>query len=240
MAEPTAICPICGGEGFLYDKKSKTSSRCECLIEKQAKERIDRLLKLANIPPRFQGIRPESPQLSPKAFREILDDYYNNFILHLNAGEGLTILGPVGVGKSYAVCRLAARIIGGYSLPVKYVDTSSWLELILDRIRAGKNDEEGALEAEKLRMNEGLLICDDFDKAKKTDHITNTLMLLINYRYNEKLPTIIIGNKKNTDEIAVLAASGDEGVSIAGRLREVNREVIVRGKNLRIKNCEAE
>ena len=127
-----------------------------------------------------------------KAYNICLD-YARNFKKHLQKGDGLFLTGDVGTGKSHlaaAIVDYLARIKKSkLRLQIKYSMSSEILSEVRNAIKANCTEEviEGYKECT-------LLIIDELGTENKTDFGFEVLYKIMNYRYNNQLPTIFITN----------------------------------------------
>lgn len=109
-----------------------------------------------------------------------------------------------GVGKTHLACSIAHKILNqwkgeGTICPVKYVSEPELFERIYDTFSHSK-EEQTYLPSKADIINEllwsKLLIIDDIGKRKPRDmnFVQETLYLIINGRYDRKMPMIITSN----------------------------------------------
>lgn len=98
-------------------------------------------------------------------------------------GKGLYLLGGVGAGKTHEACALAkAFLFSGYS--VKVTTTLAMLNSIHSTYDGAKNDDVMAF------CRADVLFLDDLGKENANSWAMTTLFEVINYRYENMLPTI--------------------------------------------------
>lgn len=83
----------------------------------------------------------------------------------------------------------------------------------------------------------GLLVLDDFGKGVKTEWATERLYMLLDYRCNELLPTIITSNYELAKAASMLTSDPDTIQAIASRALDVcdGRGIEVTGSDRRRK-----
>lgn len=112
---------------------------------------------------------------------------YQNF---RDEGRGLYIYSQTkGSGKTLLACCLANEIIRKYASVVKFI---SVLDL-LDLTKKGYNSQEDNEAVENLKRA-GILILDDLGIELSREWVNTVLYQLINYRYTERLVTIVTSN----------------------------------------------
>jgi DNA replication protein DnaC len=194
-------CPLCKGAGFVYPvlpsgrpDYSKVVA-CKCGKEELDGDRVERLrresgdlaLKLLRSMT-FETFDPKRVNL-PKEQQENLGKAYQtarDYAKHLDGW--LVLLGPNGCGKTHL-----AAAIGNYQLqkgnPVYFKVVSD----LLDHLRSAFGPESRATYDEIFERvkNAPLLILDDFGEQSGTPWAQEKLYQVINYRYNERLSTVV-------------------------------------------------
>jgi len=217
-------CPEC--------QKREELKREEERRREQHKEWLESLVQQARIPTRFQGKTFENYEVKNAGQRRALataKDYAEKFGDHLAAGRCLTLTGKCGTGKTH----LAAAIATTVARSGKRVLYANSIDLIR-RIR--RTWDHGALknEADLLRnlTDLALLIIDEVALSYGTDSEVQQLSELVDRRYCEVRPVVIISNVGMAELPRYL---GDRAVD---RLRENGGKVVIfdwdshRGKNV--------
>lgn len=123
--------------------------------------------------------------------KEILEAFARDFEMHFEEGTPVLLLGGVGTGKTHLACSIANEIAKrGYNSVFRSV-----AELIRS-IRAcwGSGGKEEA-ELIEFYKNVDLLIIDEVGVQAGSDNERNILFDIINGRYEEMKPTILISNE---------------------------------------------
>ena len=118
----------------------------------------------------------------------------NNFILSFDKfkehGKGLYIYsGTRGSGKTLLACCLVNEVSNRYIINAKFINILDYLELT----KKGYNSTIDKEERDNIERA-SLLILDDIGVELAKDWVNTTLYRLINYRYSNKLITIITSN----------------------------------------------
>lgn len=144
----------------------------ERLREEMAKQTALAKCRKAGIGKLYLAAKPSVPECI---------EYINTFA-DAN-GKGLYIQGVVGAGKTYEMCALAkAFVFAGYS--VKVTTTLSMLSSIHESYDdSGRNGTRKFCEAD-------ILFLDDIGKENANSWALTTLFEVVNYRYENMLPTI--------------------------------------------------
>lgn len=114
--------------------------------------------------------------------------------IQLEMDEGLYLYGNSQTGKTIFACNLLLQIyerhyLFGGGISCQFINLP---ELLL-QIKEGYNAGNSTAIIEKYKTTDVLLL-DDIGTTKITDWVYETLFLLINYRYDNCLPTIYTSN----------------------------------------------
>ncbi len=189
------------------------------------------------VPGRYAGVQYED---APENIRKMFETIRST-------RTGIYLHGDVGTGKThiaYALYRYARtkcpmgweetkqsweeRGAWHEERPIFWNTTELFRELRLDFDRAeGKQREE-----ERLMKHRGILFIDDIGSERSSDWVMETFYLIINKRYNEKLPMIFTSNL-NIPQLA--SAIGDR---IASRIVETCEIVELTGVDRRKLNVK--
>jgi DNA replication protein DnaC len=196
-------CPICGGSGLKLKTRpdgERYAEECACRFEVRAR----RLLERAAIPKRYEHCILESFDVlnaDPSLVRAHM--MAHKFVAGYpveTEGKGLLLTGTVGVGKTHlAVGILQALILekGVQGLFCDYRD-------LLKRIQESYNPRVSTTELQILGpvFEAEVLVIDELGAQKPTDWVWDTVALILNTRYNDKLTTLITTNYSNVPSAA--------------------------------------
>jgi len=186
------------------------TSRCPGCVEEKTQEEIDRKLAQAkyerqhlikhcikmldnDTPPRFKGCKfstyiPICKEASA-AFRAC-KSYADKFDAIGAQGAGLILCGKLGTGKTHLALSIAHELVkcGVESRYVNLLDLIRWIR--------GTWKDGGGNEHQVLNeiASYGLLIIDEIGVQNGTENEKTILFDIINSRYENMLPTIIISN----------------------------------------------
>lgn len=160
-----------------------------------AQRRLDQSLGRAGIPRRFLGRTFDGYQTHTDAQRHALTlcrAYAERFATVREAGHGLILSGNPGTGKTHLACAILAAVIRqGHS--GLFITISEALRLI----RATYSPRAARTETEAFDMliAPDLLVCDEVGIAIG-DAVKRQALLfdVLNSRYAEQRPTVLIGN----------------------------------------------
>ena len=198
-------CPHCGGVGFLradvplgHPDFGKLEP-CVCRSAEIAQNARQRLYEMSNLE-RLSHLKFDNFSTSgnPKAqgfitSQEVksLDEALaisENFARDL--GGWLLLEGPYGCGKTHLAAAIANEAVQK-GIPTLFITVPD----LLDALRFTYSDPETTFEErfEDIR-NANLLVMDDFGTQNATSWAQEKLFQIINYRYINKLPTVVTTN----------------------------------------------
>jgi DNA replication protein DnaC len=184
-------CPfgLCDGSGMLYDEASNTAYDCRCRPQIIAARKARSLS--AVIPRRYRDaaferwpvteIHPAAVQATRRFTRDIEK--------HLDAGEGLWFMGPIGTGKTTLAMLVskaaleAGRSVAIYSLP----------RLLNDIREIHRSDQSHVGLLDRLAAVD-LLHIDDVGAERTTDWVLEELYSIVNARYEDQRSMVITTN----------------------------------------------
>lgn len=169
--------------------------RCpQCVQEARLKSRLGGRDGIAK---RFQRCSFDNYEVNHESqaqVKDILESFARDFEDHLEMGTPVLLLGGVGTGKTHLACSIANEIADrGYNSIFRSV--SALIRSIRDCW--GRSGEEAKLI--ELYKNIDLLIIDEVGVQAGSDNERNILFDIINGRYEEMKPTIMISNLKIED-----------------------------------------
>lgn len=210
-AEAASGCPGCAADAQLRRDQAEQRE----LHARMAEERLERKLGASLIPRRFVGKTFEdyrAVSASQKANLATCIEYAENFKLHLVDGRCIVMTGTPGTGKTHLAAAIAGFVITQHKATAVYRTVGGLLQFIKGSY--GDRAEYTEAEAFASLVEPSLLIIDEVGATKPTEFELATLFAVINGRYEEQLPTIVISNIDAKELGAVL---GDRSVD---RLRE--------------------
>ena len=218
-------CPLCDDTGWkpIEDNAVRRVVRCDCWRERASVQ----ALAQANIPPRYAACE----------FSNFIS-YSNDRLLNAVASarrfadafpvvdKGLLIIGPPGIGKTHLAIAAMKQAIRTTGARGKYYDTRG----LLTQIRSTYNSLTKLAEMDVSRpvMHAELLILDDLGAERLTDWVEETMNVIVNSRYNAKLPTIFTSNYEDIPGSEDIPEQGEMnsllvrvGFRLHSRLREM-------------------
>ena len=197
--------------GYMCDKAKKIS---------QLKE-IAKLTMAAGISKRFMNRMFETFTVTKdnKKAYETAKDYAEQYPVT----DGLLITGTCGTGKTHlAVAILHAILDKNY--PGLFITVPD----LLAEIRKSYNGDQDSEKIQKVKSAK-FLVLDDLGAEKTTDWVQEQLYMIINYRYEYELPTVITSN------LDIGQLSQKVGERTTSRLLEMCYGVKLNGEDYRAK-----
>lgn len=197
-------CPHCGGVGFLrvdvplgHEKFGKLEP-CVCRANEIAANARQRLYEMSNLERlshlTFENFNrtgnPKAEFVSPQEVAS-LSDALNSAEEFARELKGWLLLeGAYGCGKTHLAAAIANACVQR-GVPTLFITVPD----LLDSLRFAYNDPETTFERrfDDIRAAD-LLVMDDFGTQNATPWAQEKLFQIINYRYINKLPTVITTN----------------------------------------------
>lgn len=193
------VCPICNGARFLHPllpTGKPDYSRiipCRCVQQDQEEKRQSLLQKFSNLGPltrlTFESILPEG-RTEDANNRQHFGRALTAARAFADNPEGwLVLTGPSGSGKTHLAAAIANYRIAG-DRPAFYITTPD----LLDHLRSSFSPDSDMPYDEFFEQvrNTPLLVLDDFGAQSSTPWATEKLEQLINHRFNNRLPTVVV------------------------------------------------
>lgn len=227
-AEESSTCQYCFGTGMEV-VEGCGARRCRC----RARDIQAKLLEAACIPRRYQDCLLSNYQPAKGNSSQLLAlTLSHRLVREYPAVErGLLLMGPCGVGKTH----LAAAVLRGLiekGIPSLFYESGA----LLKEIQSSYNPVSQTSESKVLEpvYEIGVLVLDELGTTKPTDWVRDTMMQIINTRYNDKKLTIFTTNyldSRHSEREETL----EERISVRlrSRLYEMCKTVLVEGSDYR-------
>lgn len=127
----------------------------------------------------------------PEQTKKVVNAFIINYKKFEREGMGLYIYSNVkGSGKTLLSCCLINEVINRYDVSAKFINILDYLELTKKGYSSptDKEEKDGI-------MHTRILVLDDLGVEVSKDWVNTTLYNLINFRYSNKLMTIITSNE---------------------------------------------
>lgn len=159
--------------------------------EKQRAERKAILYRCAHLPAKYVGQRFAAKTAAQKTIRitckAFLDSLAKNRLWAV-----LVLMGGVGTGKTLLATELAESMINNMGISVRYCTAKQ----MISEIQSSYSTEGKTEEGEILRFVQyGVLVIDEIDAKPDSPNANLLLTEVINRRYNELRPVIVITNQ---------------------------------------------
>jgi DNA replication protein DnaC len=227
------VCQFCFGSGMeiIADKGAR---RCRC----RTHSHVERLLEGARIPRRYGQCSLQNYYPQPGKFFSIQSNAFR-FAYTLArqypaVDRGLLLMGPVGVGKTHLSVAIIRDLIEKKGTPCLFYEFGS----LLKEIQNSYNPISQTSELKVLApvFDAEVLVLDELGASKPTDWVRDTMMQIINNRYNDKKLTIFTtnyfdGRRTERDE----TLEDRVGVRLRSRLHEMCKTVSIEGEDFRRK-----
>jgi DNA replication protein DnaC len=213
-------CPYCHGVGYLRadvplgHPDFGRLQVCVCRRARVAETVRDRLFALSHLEElqhlTFESFKPRGHKGLPDLQASSLEVAYNQAHHYAESLSGWLLLqGGFGAGKTHLAAAVANYAVG-MGVPTLFLTVPD----LLDTLRFSYNDEDVTFEERFADIrNAKLLVLDDFGTQNATGWAQEKLFQIINYRYINKLPTVVTTNL-SLDEIEprIRSRLGDPGL----------------------------
>jgi len=170
---------------------------------------------------RFETFRPDSNTSGAKREAErFCDDLQNN-----PKTTGLMLVGPYGCGKTHLAAAILYRC-AEFGVAGMFVVVTELLARIRTSYRTGDGKAEAVIDTAKSAK---LLILDDLGAEKASEWVKEQLYMLVNYRYEHMLPTVVTTNCNGAE------LEQELGRRTLSRLVEMTKPVNIHAGDYRMK-----
>ena len=191
------VCPICDGVGLVRVVNAHglwVSRACEC----QETQREERRLVAARIPERYRHYTLDGFETAFRGADSSLGRAHLTSRKFVEAypvdtvGKGLLFTGSIGVGKTHLAVGVLRRLVVERGVRGLFCDYRE----LLKNIQNSYNPQVQTTELELLRpvFAAEVLVLDDLGAQKPNEWVWDTVALILNTRYNDRLTTIITTN----------------------------------------------
>lgn len=210
----TGECKICQAERNKA-KDDAEEAKNKIIKAKETEYQLKKNIRNSEIPLRFAAKSFDNfvvSDNSSKIAKAISVSYANNFAEIKKEGVSLVFVGKTGTGKTHLACAIANHVMQNYRLSVRFVNVIDAISQI--KQSWSKYSEQNENDIIALFTAPNLLILDEVGVQFGTETEQMLLFRIINKRYEQLLPTIIISN------LTVETLSKTLGDRIFDRLQE--------------------
>lgn len=210
-------CPKCSDEQAAADRVVREKDEL-----RKARERWEQRMGHAGIPDRFKDRSLKSYAAETDRQRQALafaTEYADNFNDALETGRSALFLGKPGTGKTHLAVGIGLRIMHRDNRTVLFSIVMRAIRRVKDTW--GRNSLETETEAIAALAFPDLLILDEFGIQFGSETEKLILFDLMNARYEQRRPTLMLSNLTLEEVKAYL------GERIFDRMREDGGEVVV-------------
>lgn len=188
-------CPTCYEEA-----KAAEQAKQAARDESQRIQKIFALNERAGIPKRFQERSLGNYRAELTGQKRVLAmarRFVESWPEQRDKGTSLVLTGGPGTGKTHIACAIARELIIGHLASVCFATVTDCLRFVKDTYR--KDSERTERQAIATLMDYDLLILDEIGVQLGTDHEKLLLFEILNGRYQDCLPTILLSNLSAED-----------------------------------------
>lgn len=191
----TGRCPKCHSEAQAAAEDYKRRQ-----AEQQTARKIQDRWANSGIPLRFVDRRFDTYHATEPGQKRALTlcrRYADTWPEQRPKGTSLIFSGGPGTGKTHLACAIAAELIETYQTNVRFLTVTDALRAIKDTYR--KDAELSEREVLDSLLRPTLLILDEIGVQVGSDHEKLLLFEVLNGRYNDLRPTILLSNLSAAD-----------------------------------------
>ncbi|MCP1376015.1 ATP-binding protein [Dyella lutea] len=188
-------CPRCCDERYHDDETRRREARRQHAEQQMRSRRMREIVAAAEIPARFRDDSLENfnaTNAGQRLVHGVCCAYAKTWPEQLQKGGGLLMTGQPGTGKTHLACAIAHAVMANHMSTVKYGTVSSLSRGI--RATYGARSEKSESEAMADLVRPDLLIIDEVGAQSGSSHEMQLLFEVIDSRYRELKPTILISN----------------------------------------------
>lgn len=187
-------CPYCTIEAVEVERSEEVRAiHVSSTTSKQG--RIKELLGSSGIPRRFQARTFDNYRVTVPEQQQALDrarNYASKFPRVMERGASMIFYGPPGTGKTHLACAIANQAIREFGASALFTTVFEMLQQIKASYGSGATKSEAQVMA--LYAEVDLLVLDEIGVQLGTEYEGVMITDIINRRYSDMRPTIILSN----------------------------------------------
>ena len=191
LKQQESECLECRGTGWSLVRRDGTETVESC-PKCGAKDRIGRLLRMAQIPPRYGSRGFDAYSIHHPLQEEALKrsiEYVSSFP---QVPRGLLFCGPCGVGKTHLAVAVLKQLVQEKQIRTRFIDETE----LLRRLQYSYGPDSPETEREVLLplFSVDLLVWDDLGTGRPTEWVAETIRTILNHRYTYEKQTVLTTN----------------------------------------------
>ena len=206
-------CPVCGGLGvLLVDTRYMPCPEPDCEAGQVRRGLLEQRMKhISNLPKMYvDASLSDFSRLSPDARKgkETAFTLARAFADHLSIDPSilgdkwqwndaprnwLVLAGAIGTGKTYLVCSIINHINRHHGKPALYIRLHDLIQNVLSSY-----DDDASEDSQRILWryeDMPVLMIDEFNLEKVTEHTRQTMEAILRYRYAQDKPTLFTLNQ---------------------------------------------
>jgi DNA replication protein DnaC len=210
--------------------QGKGARRCRC----RTRDARAKLLEAARIPRRYEecSLSNYKPATNNGSQLQAFNYAYRLVREYPSVDRGLLFMGTCGVGKTHLSVAILRELMEKKGVPCLFCEFGSLLKKIQNSYNPISQTSELTVLTPVIEAE--VLVLDELGASKPTDWVRDTMMHVINMRYNDRKLTIFTtnyldGRRSESDEIL----EDRIAVRLRSRLYEMCKTVLIDGKDYR-------
>lgn len=204
------------------DNAKRQEEEAEERVKEYARSALEKKIGRACIPPRFSSRRFDDYRAETEGQKRALricKAYADSFEENLKLGRSILMLGNVGTGKTHLAASVGNQILLETKHSVLYATASQVIRHVKNSFDRDADHTES--DAYAAFGKPQLLILDEVGVQNATEFELTVMFEVINWRYEEMLPTMVISNRSIEDLPRFL------GDRVVDRLRENGGKLVL-------------
>jgi DNA replication protein DnaC len=223
------VCSLCFGSGMEV-VRGKGARRCRC----RTQDARAKLIEAARIPRRYEecSLGNYQPANNNGSQLQAFNYAYRLVREYPSVDRGLLFMGMCGVGKTHLSVAILRELSEKKGAPCLFYEFGALLKEIQNSYNPISQTSELRVLAPVIEAE--VLVLDELGATKPTDWVRDTMMQVINTRYNDKKLTIFTTNYTDMRHTPTEEMLEDRiGTRLRSRLYEMCKTVIIEGEDFR-------